>query len=313
VSSEDGTGVPVARRRLVVEVWIVLGLSLARSGVYSVIVLIDRYTASTALGDQTATLNPSQSDRPWLDVLYQAYSIAAPLVAVALALYLLAPTMRGAARRIGLDLTRPGRDVGVGVALAAAIGLPGLAFYALGRALGLTVQVQPAGLDATWWTVPVLVASAVQAGLLEEVVAVGYLSERLRELRCSSLRSSTPSIGSADQTGLVGSRLDRVWGVPAIVAASALLRGSYHLYQGVGPGIGNVVMGVVFAWWYNRSRGEQSERARSADPIEVGDRREHQRTRRVMPLVVAHAVMDTVVFVGYPLVPHAWLAVLRLT
>ncbi|MCL2091083.1 MAG: CPBP family intramembrane metalloprotease [Micrococcales bacterium] len=248
------------RRRLALEIWIVLGLSLARSGVYAVIVLLDRVTASTALGDQTATLNPSRSDRPWLDVLYQVYHLTFPLVPVALALYLLAPTMRRAARRMGLDWSRPWRDLGVGVGLAAAIGIPGLGLYALGRALGVTVQVQPAGLDATWWTIPVLLAAAVQAGLLEEVVAVGYLSERLRDLR---------------------------WKVPAVIAASALLRGSYHLYQGFGPFLGNVVMGVVLALWY-------------------------QRTRRVMPLVMAHAVMDAVVFVGYPLMPDGWLQALHL-
>ena len=28
--------------------------------------------------------------------------------------------------------------------------------------------------------------------------------------------------------------------------ALAVLRGAYHLYQGVGPGIGNALMGVVF-------------------------------------------------------------------
>lgn len=244
------------RRRLVIEIWIVLGLSLARSGVYAVIVLLDRLTAPTDLGHQTATLNASQAaDRPWLEVLYQLYHLTFALVPVALALYLLAPTMRRAARRMGLDWSRPWRDLGVGVALAAAIGIPGILFYALGRSLGLTVQVQPSGLDTTWWTVPLLLAAAAQAGLLEEVIAVGYLSERLRDLR---------------------------WQVPAIIAASALLRGSYHLYQGFGPFLGNVAMGVVFALWY-------------------------QRTRRVMPLVMAHALMDAVVFVGYPLIPDGWL------
>ena len=31
------------------------------------------------------------------------------------------------------------------------------------------------------------------------------------------------------------------------------------------------------------------------------------------PLVVAHFLMDMVVFVGYDLIPHAWLASLGLT
>ena len=60
------------------------------------------------------------------------------------------------------------------------------------------------------------------------------------------------------------------------MAASALLRGGYHLYQGVGAGIGNVVMGLVFGRYY-------------------------QLANRVWPLVIAHAVIDVVAFVGYAL------------
>ncbi|MBN9376159.1 MAG: CPBP family intramembrane metalloprotease, partial [Cellulomonas sp.] len=162
---------------------------------------------------------------------------------------------------IGLTGERPWRDLGWGAGLAAAIGIPGLGFYALGRAIGITVQVQASALNAHWWTIPVLVLAAAQNGLLEEVVAVGYLSERLKELR---------------------------WRGPAIVVASALLRGSYHLYQGWGPFFGNAIMGLVFAEYYRR-------------------------TRRVAPLVVAHFLMDMVVFVGYDLIPHGWLASLGLT
>ncbi|WP_129339448.1 CPBP family intramembrane glutamic endopeptidase [Cellulomonas endophytica] len=239
------------RRRLGVEVWIVLGLSLGRSGVYAVVTLLDRLTREQALGAQTATLNASRSERPWLDLTLQLLSIAFALVPVALALYLLSASGRSALRRIGLDRARPGRDLAVGVGLAAVIGLPGLLLYAVGRALGLTVEVQAAALDAAWWTVPVLVLAALQNALLEEVVAVAYLLERLRELR---------------------------WGAPAVVVTSALLRGSYHLYQGWGAFVGNVVMGLVFAEWYRRRR-------------------------RVAPLVVAHTLMDVVAFVGYALVP----------
>ncbi len=46
--------------------------------------------------------------------------------------------------------------------------------------------------------------------------------------------------------------------------------------QGFGPFIGNFVMGVLFAWLYTR-------------------------TRRVMPLVIAHALLDIVAFVGFSL------------
>jgi membrane protease YdiL (CAAX protease family) len=249
------------RRRLTAEVWIVLGLSLGKSGVYALVNIVARLTEGTPLAEQSATLNASRSPRPYLDLTYQLLSIGFALVPVALALYLLSANGRSAVRRIGLDGTRPGRDLGVGVGLAALIGLPGLGLYALGRAAGITVEVQAEALAAVWWTVPVLVLSALQNALLEEVVVVGYLMERLRDLR---------------------------WRTPAVLAASALLRGSYHLYQGIGPFLGNVVMGLVFAEYYRRRR-------------------------RTMPLVVAHTVLDVVAFVGYALIPAHWREALGLT
>ena len=255
-----GPGRSRLRRRLTTEVWIVLGLSLGRSGVYAVVDIVARLTAGTALGQQSTALNQSQSSRPYVDLSYQLLGIVFALVPVGLALFLLSSRGRSAVRRIGLTSPSPIRDLGVGVGLAAAIGVPGLALYAAGRALGLTVQVQAEALNAAWWTLPVLVLAAGQNALLEEVVAVGYLIERLRELR---------------------------WSPAGIVAASALLRGSYHLYQGFGPFVGNVVMGVVFAEYYRRRR-------------------------RVLPLVVAHALLDVVAFVGYALVPAEWRAAVGL-
>lgn len=242
------------RRRLTAEVWIVLGLSLGKSGVYALVNIVARLTEGTPLAQQSTTLNASRSARPYLDLTYQLLQIGFALVPVALALYLLSANGRSAVRHIGLDGTRPGRDLGVGVGLAALIGLPGLALYAVGRAVGITVEVQASALNAAWWTAPVLVLAALQNALLEEVVVVGYLMERLRELR---------------------------WRTPAILATSALVRGSYHLYQGIGPFVGNVVMGLVFAEYYRRRR-------------------------RTMPLVVAHTVLDVVAFVGYALIPAEW-------
>jgi len=247
--------------RLTVEIWIVLGLSLGRSAIYALVDIVARLTAGPPLAQQTATLNASQSPRPYLDLTYQLLSIGFALVPVALALFLLSGQGRGAVRRIGLDAVQPVRDLGIGVGLAAVIGIPGLGLYALGRLLGITVQVQASALNAAWWTIPVLVLAALQNALLEEVVAVAYLMERLRDLR---------------------------WRTPLILAASALLRGSYHLYQGFGPFIGNAVMGLVFAEYY---------------------RRRH----RVLPLVVAHMLLDVVAFVGYALVPAAWRSALGLS
>ena len=250
-----------SHRRVTAEIWIVLGLSLGQSAVYALVNIAARLTAGTPLGEQTATLNASRSERPYLDLVYQLLSIGFALVPVALALYLLGGPGRSALRRIGLDRNRPGRDLGWGVALAAAIGIPGLAFYALGRALGITVEVQASALDTYWWTIPVLLLSAFQNGLLEEVIAVGYLYERTRDLGWSRVR---------------------------FIVASSLLRGSYHLYQGIGPFLGNVVMGVVFSWFYTSPRFRHGGRG------------------RVAPLVVAHTLLDVVAFVGYALVPAEW-------
>jgi membrane protease YdiL (CAAX protease family) len=229
--------------------------------VYALVNIVARLTEGTPLAQQQTTLNASRSARPYLDLVYQLLQIGFALVPVALALYLLSANGRSAVRRIGLDRARPGRDLGIGVGLAALIGLPGLALYAVGRAIGITVEVQASALTGAWWTVPVLILAALQNALLEEVIVVGYLMERLRELR---------------------------WRTPAILVTSAVLRGSYHLYQGIGPFLGNVVMGLVFAEYYRR-RG------------------------RVMPLVVAHTVLDVVAFVGYALIPAEWRAALGIT
>ena len=67
----------------------------------------------------------------------------------------------------------------------------------------------------------------------------------------------------------------------ATIVASAMLRGTYHLYQGFGAFVGNAVMGVVFGWAYTR-------------------------WGRTMPLVIAHWLLDIVSFVGYPLAVGLW-------
>ena len=238
--------VPPSRSRLRAELWIVLGLSLGQSAVYALVSLIAKLTRGP-LREQTATLNPSLSPRPYLDLTYQLLGIGFALVPVALALYLLSVSPGGARRLLGLDLGRPGRDLALGAVLAALIGVPGIAVYLLGRELGVTATVVASGLDAYWWTVPVLVLAAVQNALLEEVVVVGYLMTRLRALG---------------------------WSTVAVICTSALVRGAYHLYQGIGPGIANAIMGVVFGWWFHR-------------------------TGRVGPLVLAHALIDIVAFIGY--------------
>ncbi|WP_438855024.1 CPBP family intramembrane glutamic endopeptidase [Agromyces sp. M3QZ16-3] len=243
-----------AARRLRIEVAIVLALSLGASAVYSIVAIIARLTAERPLGEQSAALNQSRSSREWLDFTYQFLDVVFGLAVVALVLYLLWQPGRSPFRRIGFDLTRPGRDAASGLLLAAVIGVPGLALYAAGRALGFTVAVVPQPLDTYWWTIPILVLAALKAALTEELIAVGYLFTRLREL----------GVGP--------------W---ATILSSALLRGSYHLYQGFGGFIGNALMGVVFGWAY-------------------------MRWGRTMPLVIAHWLLDIVSFVAYPLALGWW-------
>ena len=238
---------PLDRRSLVTETVLVLGVSLGASAVWSVLSLVNKLTRQVALNQQTTAMNSSVTpDRPWLDLAYQLVGIVVALVPVALAVHLLRRDRPDAMRAIGADLRRPGQDLLRGAALAAAVGLPGLGLYAAAKALGLNTTIAAANLADHWWTVPVLVLAAVQNAVLEEVIMVGYLFTRWA------------------QAG---------WSTVAVVVTSALVRGSYHLYQGFGGFLGNVAMGLLFGWVYTR-------------------------TRRVLPLVVAHTLLDVVAFVG---------------
>ena len=174
------------------EVLIVLALSLGRSAVYSLLALAQALAAGP-LAAQSTALNSSLRESPWLDLLYQLLSIAFALVPVALVVLLLALTagsLGQALQDLGMDLGRPWRDLAHGVLLAAGIGIPGLIVYYLGRLLGATVEVIPAALATHWWTVPVLILHALKNALLEEVIVVGYLFQRLERLGCRPRRES---------------------------------------------------------------------------------------------------------------------------
>ena len=214
------------RSRAAWEIVLVLGVSLGQSAVYSMLRIIERLTRSVPLAQQTSTMNPSVTpERPWLDLTYQLVGIAFALVPMILALYLLQLTDPPAGERIGFDLRRPGFDIGRGLLLAVAIGIPGLALYFGAREIGLNTQVRASGLAENWWTTPVLILSAVQNAMVEEVIMVGFLFIRFGQLG---------------------------WPVAAVVASSALLRGAYHVYQGFGGFGSNLLMGVIFGLIYLR-------------------------------------------------------------
>ena len=260
------------------EIAIVLGLSLGRSAVYAVVQLIDKATRAP-LGEQTTVLNPTVNDRWIFDLVYQLLDIGFALVPVALVLHLMWLRGRNPFRTLGLDLRRPGRDLAWGVGLFLAMGLRTLAVYAGGRAAGITTAIVANAMDPSWYAVPVLLLSAARHALLEEVIVVAWMVDRLgylQQLRAAGLaRHPAPALPSPAATGLF--LPVRVW---TVVLALAVLRAGYHLYQGVGPGIGNALMGVVFTLFFVRHR-------------------------RVVPLVVAHFLLDAVGFVAFPLLAQA--------
>ncbi|HEY3925412.1 MAG TPA: CPBP family intramembrane glutamic endopeptidase [Acidothermaceae bacterium] len=256
----DGAVLPASRwhRMLVAEVWIVFAISLGASGVGALLDLIDDLTKKhVALSSQSTTLNGSVTpDRPWLDLAFQLFGIATGLVPVALVVYLLHRS-RESLRTIGVDRTQLGRDAGLGALLAACVGGAGLALYIGAHAAGANVVVVPTTLGPHWWRIPVLLLSAAQNGIYEEVLVSGYLLHRLKQFG---------------------------WGDNKALGTSALIRGSYHLYQGFGGGLGNAVMGLIFG-------------------------RVYQRTGRTLPLIIAHTLMDATTFIGYIYLAHkvSWL------
>ncbi len=269
VTEHRRTPVPSSQRtRLRWELGIVLALSFGYSGVRAIITIIERLAQETELANQTATINRPLSTQQYFDLAYQLLGIVGGLAPVALVAFLLWRARKPHLGDLGLGAasagsfapmrTRAGwpwlRETGHGFLLAAVIGIPGLAFYLFAKWIGINTTVVPTTLDAFWWTVPVLVLQALRAALSEELIVVAYLFDRLKRL----------GVGT--------------W---ATIFASALLRGSYHLYQGFGGFIGNVVMGIVFGWAY-------------------------QRWGRSLPLIVAHLLLDIVSFVGYPLALALW-------
>jgi len=234
------------------EIVIVLALSYGMSALYSVVRIVNRLLDPAPLGAQTATLNRPLAEQEIFDLIFQLLGVASGLAPVALVLWLVWRDRKPHFADIGLGRNvgerRVGRELFAGVGLAAAIGIPGIGVYLAARALNLGVTIVPTELDAHWWTIPVLLLWALRAGLGEEVVVVGYLFTRLRQIG---------------------------WSPWVIVVSAALLRGTYHLYQGFGGFLGNIAMGLIFGAIYAR-------------------------TKRLLPLITAHVAIDTVAFVGYP-------------
>lgn len=233
------------RRSIRIELCVVFAVTLGASGVRAVIALVNNLLKPAPLASQQVAVIAPQSSVSWTDLALQLTSIGVGIAWGALGVYLL----WRAGFRLGRDIGLSWRfgDLGRAVLIAAAIGLTGLVFVVLTYRLGVSTRITPATLDDHWWTVPILVLAALENGFLEEVLVVGYLLTRLRQLGVNP------------------------W---VALGISALLRGSYHLYQGPGQAVGNALMGLVFGYVWLR-------------------------WRRLWPLVGAHTLIDVGAFVGY--------------
>lgn len=225
------------------------GVSLGLSAVYALLsYLRAELTVKGGISATTATVaSGARTSVVWLDIAYDVAGLVQGLMPVLLALVLLSRDPGSEGFGIGLH-RRPARaDLLAGAGFAALIGIPGLLLVWAAHQLGVSASLAVVDVPDTWYRVPLLLLQAGQNGALEEIVVVGYLLTRLRQMGWSNRRA---------------------------LGASAVLRGGYHLYQGLGGFVGNLVMGLVFAWWF-------------------------QRTRRVLPLVLAHFLLDVFAFVGF--------------
>ena len=221
---------PADRRTLVEEVLVVLSLSVLANVADAILSLFEAPIAGVVV----AAAN--QSDAFARQLLAFLFGIAPAF----LVLHLVRRSGEGTVA-VGLPAPRPVSDLARGTLLAVGVGAVGIGVYAAAVELGVNRFVVPVPPLGHWWTGLALVLNALEAAILEEVVVLGYLITRLQQLS---------------------------WSVARSIAASALLRGAYHLYQGWGGFLGNLAMGALFGALFVRWR------------------------RRTWPFLVAHALLD---------------------
>ena len=240
ISNNPATDQLADTRRIRQEIAIVLVVTFGLSGMRAALRLLSDLMQPVPLNQQQTTLAEHQSDTSWIDLAMQLCSSAMLFSWGFLALYLLRESI--------FSRWRP-KAILEGAGLAALIGIPGLVFYLSAVHFGFSKQVVPSTLDDAWWEIIVLLIWSAANAFSEEIVVVMWLITRLQQLR-----------------------------IPPWVALllSAVLRGSYHLYQGWSAGLGNIIMGLIFGTYYLK-------------------------TRRVWPLILGHFLIDAVAFVGYSL------------
>ncbi|MDP9092092.1 MAG: CPBP family intramembrane metalloprotease [Actinomycetota bacterium] len=231
------------------ELLAVLGVSLGMSAVFALLrFLRQEVTVSGGISHTTAcVICKAATTYPLLDLADNLADILSGLAPGLLALVLLVRSPGGPGFGIGFDLRNRWRELLQGVGFLALIGIPGLGLVWTAHQLGLNASLDVVSFPDVWYRIPYLLLSAFQNGFGEEIVVTAFMLTRLRQLG---------------------------WPDSRALASNAVLRGTYHLYQGSGAFAGNLVMGLIFGWWF-------------------------QRTRRVLPLVIAHFLLDAVSFIGY--------------
>ena len=224
---------------LVEEVLIVLSLSILPSAIDA---LLSYFQAPVNRGVAVATFPTF----PSFQLLRQLLVIVFALPPALLVVHLARRSGEGL-EPFGLRTATLRQDVAWGMVAALVVAAVGLGVYLSAIALNVNRFVVPVPPLGHWWTVPILVLGALQNAVLEEFVVLGYLIRRLEQLR---------------------------WPTFTAVVGSALLRASYHLYQGWGGFTGNLALGLFFGYVFSR-------------------------WRRTWPLVTAHFVVDTLAGVGY--------------
>ncbi len=241
------SSIDLSKKWLRVELLIVLLLGVGLSALRSILAFSLVLAQPEQVSAQRTTLNGTAADgHPWIDLGYQLVYATALVLPACVALLFLA--IRGEPNTaIGLTAKRLGRQFSLGMLVAAVVGGIGLAVYLFSYSQGWSLAVVPTQLESTWWRIPVLVIYSVANAILEEIILAGYAVHRMQQL------------GSGP------------W---SAIGLSAIIRAFYHLYQGAAGFFGNLVMGVVFAGYF-------------------------QSRRTVVPQIVAHAAIDITAFVGY--------------
>jgi hypothetical protein len=225
------------RRTIAEEILVVLSLSVLSGAAFAILSVIE----SPVSGVVVAAANQSNA------FARQVLAFVFGLAPAFLVLHLVRRSGEGPAV-IGLGTPQPAQDAGRGAALFLVVGAAGLGIYLAAVALGVNRFVVPTPPLGHWWTVPAVFLNAIEAAAVEEIVVLGYLVTRLQQLS---------------------------WSATQAVGASALLRGTYHLYQGWGGFVGNLAMGALFGVLFLRWR------------------------RRTWPFLLAHALLDVGAGVGF--------------